>query len=286
MMTSILITLALLRYSFGVIDHNSGALATMTAGLIERLFGSIITTILVGAFLFYLTPESTDASQLEILGPHDLSPAFDEALGNASSWKFKGEFGRYFRTRTLPALSARASARHKTIAIVGLIMDPRDSELCQRHADFRNSVSTVDGRNDWTVELVQDQLYATILTTLIFQNRNTHLEIELYLLNHFVPVRIDLSSNVALITKEDRKAPAMKIRTGTFYFDSYEQEISVTKRQAHRVPSTTSGCTIEMIDPIKAKELLVGAGLFDLSLDNDRLSRICTLVKEKQNPYG
>jgi hypothetical protein len=285
-MACILSALLLVRFWIGHIDQTSGTLIAITARIVEGLFSSLLTASLVGAFLFYLTPESADPRQIEILPPRDISPAFDEALRNASSWKFKGEFGRYFRTATIPRLSERATSQHKTISVVGLIMDPRNWDLCQRHAEYRNSVTTVDRQNNWTTELVQDQLYATILVTLVFQARNTLLDIELYLLNNFVPARIDLSSGGAIITKEDRKAPALRVRPGSFFFDSYDQEISVTKRQAHRVASSQVRCTIDTIEPAEAETILKEAALWDgASLDGERLQRICDLVKGKHNPY-
>src|SRR4051812_47861747 len=105
-MTCILIALLAVRLLWiGHIDQASGTLVAITARIIEGLFSSLLTASLVGGFLFYLTPESADPRQIEILQPRDISPTFDEALRNASSWKFKGEFGRYFRTSTIPRLS-------------------------------------------------------------------------------------------------------------------------------------------------------------------------------------
>jgi hypothetical protein len=264
----------------------SSPVSQTVSSMLESLFATTIATAFIGAFLFYLTPATADPKQLEILPPREISAAFDEALATTNFWRFKGGFGRYLRTKTIPTLSEKARRRNRNVAIVAQIIDPRDQRLCSLHADLRNSTTTVDNRNDWTLNSVRSQLYATILTVLRYQKQVALLEIELYLANHFLPSRIDLSSDAVIVTREDRRAPAIRARRDSYFYDTMDHEISVTKQQSHRVLPMNVDDPGGDLTPGLARRFLEDIMLWDEEVVTPIMDDVCRLVNERDNPYA
>ena len=78
---------------------------------------------------------------VRILAGPDVGRALEEARRGTDTWMFKGGTGTYVRAVTLPRLAddARQQARRITVRLE--IIDPTDTEICERYARFRRSLS-------------------------------------------------------------------------------------------------------------------------------------------------
>jgi hypothetical protein len=157
---------------------------------------------------------------------------------------------------------------------------------CAKHAEHRNGVVNVDRDYRWNAAEVQDQLYATILVAQIAQRNTALLDIRLYLENHFSPSRLDLSTDLVLVTKEDRTAPAILAHRGNYFYESYGNDFAVARSQAAEVPKTNIACAATALNSEMAKQILKDIDLWDGNLCDTRLTKICKLVKDNENPYG
>src|SRR5216683_6092585 len=131
--TAAILGLLLLFRLFVIGDPGNSTVWNACASVTQSAFATTFTTTLLGVFLFYITPRTIDPTLLRILPPRDLNAAFEQALRTATSWQFKGAFGRYLRSKVIPELSKRAREMHMDIQITGIILDPRDESLCGKH---------------------------------------------------------------------------------------------------------------------------------------------------------
>lgn len=258
-------------------------LANISDGIIVSMF----VTIFIGAFLFFLTPEAVKKSRIEIIEPRNLPELFEKAFPDTELWWYKGGCGRYFRTKTLPEMAswARRTSLSREVRVV--ILDPLNTALCEAHAIFRKSTASakLDGQA-WDLNKVRYELYATIVTVLITQLNETRLRIHLSLASHYSAFRIDLSSTSAIITKEDRKAPAIICYPENYYYKSYKEEIILSESQSEQVfPLVHENYDLKSLDKNQVEKILRDSELTYQGMseeDFDEISRIC---REQINPY-
>lgn len=254
--------------------------------LIDGLLVNIVTTLIIGLFLFYLTPKNTDTEQFKFLPTRELKSIFDLELRNSSIWKFKGGLGRYFRIQVIPFLSAEASRLHKSIEIIGIILNPNNPKLCTEYAKYRNTVQNFDYNTEWTCTKVKEELFATIIISLLYHQKQSLVNIELYVTDYFSPTRIDIASKSALLTKIDRNAPATQVSRDTYFYQSYEHEIVISKIQAEKVQYLKKDYpSINKLIKEDVIEILKECGKYDESLDIESYQNVLKLIKEKNNPY-
>lgn len=268
--------LLLVRFWLGNFD----ALRILTS-VIEALLATFLASLGIAGFVKYFAPRDS-RDEILIVEPRDLSEKFEQLLRKTKHWKYKGNFGRYFRTKVLGTLSDRAQKDHVSIDVECIIIDPRNAQLCATHATARNSVRTVDGKQNWTAEDVQIEVYSTILCCFIYSST---LNIKLGLLNYFEPQRFDISSSDVIVTREDRKAPAMLLRETGYFSTAANRDFSTSMRQASPVILTPNDLTLDAIDCSKALALLTTA---ELGVDklHGMIAEICTRAASASNPYG
>lgn len=203
--------------------------------ILDGLFSSLIVAILVGSFIFWLTPKVVKKSMMEIVAPKEISPLLREATHTSKSWKFKGGSGRYTRAVTLPLMAdaARKESIGRDIRIC--IMNPKNEELCEEYSIYRKSLKSYDRSNPWSIERIRNEIVSTIVSSLITQHDEPLLTIEIHLLDHFSAFRYDISDKYIVITKEDKEASALKADSNTYFYDSYVDEIRLHERQGKKI---------------------------------------------------
>lgn len=286
-----LLVVGFLEIRYGYLPTQDNSLATgwtiLFANIIDGIIVSIIATIFIGVFLFLITPEVVRKSSISIVEPRALPELFEKAFFSSEIWWYKGGCGRYLRTKTLPMMAkwARKSSHSREIRVI--IIDPANDELCEAHATYRRS--TASGQSEktkWDAESVRNELYATIITTLIYQINEPLLRISLSLTCHFSTFRIDLSKEYVIITKEDRKAPALRCDSNTFFYQSYKDEIVLSQNQSKYVGKLICATyVLKSITPEAVKKILGQIGMMNPKLSEDSYNKIAQLCKEQLNPY-
>jgi hypothetical protein len=257
------------------------------ANISDGIIVSMLVTIFIGVFLFFLTPDNVKKSSIEITEPRNLPELFEKAFPDAELWWYKGGCGRYFRTKTLPAMAgwARKTSLSREVRVV--ILDPLNKELCEAHANYRRSTASAElDRQPWDLNKVRHELYATIVTVLVTQLNEPRLRINLCLASHYSAFRIDLSSTSAIITKEDRKAPAIICYPDNYYYKSYKDEITLTESQSKHVPPLVpENYNLQNLDKNSIKKILSNSNLIHPEMCDDDFENISKICMEKINPY-
>ena len=213
-------TVVLLTISFGLIRYytlpyffpaevKTGS-AIFLSTLFDGLLISLLVTVFIGGFLFWMQPEELKTAKIEAIDQRELAEIFGREFPSTTCWFYKGGCGRNFRTKTLPEMAKWARKKSMSREIRAVILNPIDKRLCRAHSTYRRSTASVAVEDSkWTEWKVRTELCATIFATLAFQVEEPMLRINLSLSASYSAFRIDLSDEHVIITKEDRSAPAI-----------------------------------------------------------------------------
>ncbi len=286
----LLILLSFIRY-YLIPDISSsfeGGWLVFFATILDGLIASVLVTVGLAVTVFAMSPDILRKSNIRVVEPRALKTLFNTALESSEIWWYKGGCGRYFRTQTLPIMAkcARDSSQSREVRVS--ILNPLNEKIVEKHATFRRS--TAAGYSDadsWTDARVRNELYATIVTTLLYQIEAPSLRITLHLIPCYSAFRIDLSDHYAIITKEDKKAPAIFCDKGTYFYKSYKDEIVLAENQGERVSVLNNkGYSRSKLSASEVKAILEEVGLWSEKIKSVDQEEIAKLVINQKNPYA
>uniref|UniRef100_UPI003F7E0E08 hypothetical protein n=1 Tax=Xanthomonas sp. 0924 TaxID=2835534 RepID=UPI003F7E0E08 len=241
--------------------------------------GSALASIIVAYIIFVKLISKGEAGLFE-LEPREITKEFDVLISEAGSWSYKGNFGRYLRGKVLPALSQRGSRAN----VVACVIDPLNRSLCEKHANYRGRINSIDKGVPYTADTVSLQVLVTLVICSWYE-KNKGMDIRVYLTQTYDPVRIDSSDSSMIITVEDRRSPALKINKGHFMFDHFNFQVSTVKEQGRKVDiSGVSRCDLSAVTAEDVTAVLHSSGLSELlkTIPVDEILKAC---KEARNPY-
>ncbi|EOI6441934.1 hypothetical protein ACMU9X_001349 [Yersinia enterocolitica] len=201
------------------------------------LISSFIVTVAIGSFIFFATPAIFKKSKMEVISAKEISILFRRSVVDTKSWIIKGACGRFTRDNTLHAMVREAKIRSIGRSIRILLIDPNNERICSEYAIYRKSLSSASKETvaPWSTKKVQEEVISSILVALSVKNDEPILRVDIFLLNHFSAFRLDISDHHVIITKEDRQATALRADSGTYFYDSYIDEVSLHERQSKAI---------------------------------------------------
>lgn len=210
-------------------------IAKFSAALLDGLVISLIVTVLIGSFVFWLTPEILKKSVMDVIEPKEIGPLLKKSVTDTRVWIYKGACGRYTRATTLPALAS--AAKHEGLGrdVRITVLNPNNDELCAEYATYRRSLKSANNGHPWTESKVKEEVIATVVSALRFRHEEPLLRIELYLIDHFSAFRLDISDQYVIVTKEDKEAAGLRADSGTYFYDSYKDDVRLSERQSINV---------------------------------------------------
>lgn len=256
------------------------------AALTDTLVISLVITVAIGSFVFWLTPDIVKRSPIDVVEPKQIGPLLKSATSNTGSWIYKGACGRYTRASTLPRLadSARSAGIGRDISIY--ILNPGNETLCKQYATYRRSLKSAQLGKEWTLNSVREELLATAVSALRYSYTEPLLRIRLFFLDNFSAFRLDVSDLYVIVTKEDKQASALKADQGTYFYDSYKDDIRLAERQAKemtccgRLEFKGEISEDELREAVRCAELVDEATLNGLDID-----RILKCINTPNDPY-
>lgn len=261
----------------------------LASSLLDKFATSLIVTIFIGSFIFWLTPKIVKKSKMEVLEPKEISKLLKNATQDSKSWIFKGSTGRYTRSTTLRLMAE--AARNESIGrdLRLCLINPANTKLCEEYATYKRSLKSASKSNPWDIKRVQNEVIATIVSALITQHDEPLLRITIHLVDNFSSFRLDISDFYVVITKEDKEATALRADKGTYFFDSYKDEVRLIERQSKKI---TINENISYLDKEKFTEqelkdyLLHINILSSTDIDKLDLKEISNLIKKPKSPYA
>ena len=244
------------------------------AALLDGLVISLIVTVLIGSFVFWLTPEILKKSVMDVIEPKEIGPLLKKAATDTRTWTYKGACGR-----------AKHEGLGRDIRIT--ILNPGNDLLCSEYATYRRSLKSAKNGHPWTEKKVKEEVVATIISALRFRHEEPLLRIELYLIDHFSAFRFDISDQYVIVTKEDKEASGLRADSGTYFYDSYKDDVRLSERQSINVSYQDevpigNNLTDETLRALILEASLIGPDKIS-SLD---LSAIRELINSPGDPYS
>lgn len=264
---------------FGV----SVSLSKTLTDVFNNLTALLISGTIGILFLYLLTPKIMSKAEIVKLEPRDLKNSLEEILKDADFYYYCGHTARWTRTVTLPKLYKDAWSKKITKEINITILDPNNAELLRYFISFghgkREKGNTINDTKD-----LKKELLSTILIGLVCDNKS-FIKVNLYLSSKVSLFRFDLSDKAAILTKPNPLDPALKVYSGTFFYQSYKEEIKITQDQSRKLNFdklmlSDTEITIERVKGIfQELDLCIGG------LDDNDLNWIILNTKKSESPY-
>ena len=286
----LLILLLALSARFFVLPYfDPELLLTITSlfgSLLDNLVVSLFLAVFIGAFVFWLTPSIVKRSVIEVVAPKQINSLLKTAANGTRSWIYKGACGRYTRATTIPKLAEAARIEGIGRDITICILNPKNDELCTAYATYRRSLKSGKSGTAWTCQVVQEEILATAITALKFQFSEPQLRIRLFFVDHFSAFRLDISDLYVVVTKEDKEASALRADVGTYFYDSYKDEVRLTERQSKEMMCCGKLEFADVLDEAKLREAINCANIFDeANLANLNVARLLACINSPNDPY-
>ena len=256
----------------------------LIAKIAEDLSATILVTVTIAAFLWWITPSRVRNSGIAVVEPRELKVHFNEALATSSEWQFFGGCGRYFRSAVLVEMQKRARSESTSKRIGVVILNPENTILCEKHARYRSGTRRGKNEGNWTTSRVKQELLATIVITKRFAHSEGLLDIQIYVADHFSGFRVDISQNCAIETREDPTAPALLSEKGSYYYSALSDEYRLWRNQSREITNGEVEC--ESVTDLKSlKHALLTLNLEKHGLTDTELEEVLATIKLPKNPY-
>lgn len=258
----------------------------LLGSLLDNLVVSLFLAVFLGAFVFWLTPSIVKRSVIEVIEPKQINPLLKAAVTGTRSWVYKGACGRYTRATTIPKLAEAAKNEGIGRDITVCLLNPKNEAVCTAYATYRRSLKSGKSGAPWTCQVVQEEIIATAVTAMKYQFSEPLLRIRVFFVDHFSAFRLDIADQFVVVTKEEKEASALRADAGTYFYDSYKDDVRLTERQ-----STEMICCGKLqfdlrIDEAKLHEALQCAGVFDVSkLSALDVPRLLNCINTPSDPY-
>lgn len=254
--------------------------------ILDNLVVSLFISVFIGAFIFWITPKIVKRSVMEVIDPKEINPLLKAAANTTKFWIYKGACGRYTRATTLPMLADAARFEGIGRDITICLLNPQNEELCEEYATYRQSLKSGKGGVIWTQQVVQDEILATAICALKYHASQPLLRVRVFFVENFSVFRLDVSDKYVVITKEDKDASALRADAGTYFYDSYKDDIRLTERQATELLFPSKLDITMLSDEAYLRQILKSTNLFDeAKLDTSQIKKIIERVNKPADPY-
>lgn len=276
----------LVRYFF-LPQYDSTLSATVPqffASFVERLLTSFIVTVLIGLLIFWLEPGVVRRANMSTVDPKEISILLRAAIEPTEKWWFRGGTGRYLRAMTLPEMGKLTRDKSSGKELHVQLIDPRNEFLCEQYANYRRGLHSAKAEEQqWTVDRVRIEVYATILSLFVKAGEYPLLNIHLTLLPLFSSFRLDLSSQYVILTKEDSRAAGLRCDSESEFYIAYRDDLLLTARQGKEITMKPIRTDLNVTS---VRHHFADLGLALDSVTDEFLQSIIKISQAPVNPYA
>jgi hypothetical protein len=231
---------------------------TAAYNVFASLVGSGIFALVTGVFGFYFLSDPNELAATSVLLPEDIGQALLDMARSATSYSISVRTGRHFRAEILPVLVKQARLKRQPIKLEVVLLDFRDTVLCDKYATYRKT-SSFDSKS-WDIQYVQTEVLATIRKIIdVSQDNRGLVTIDLYLSKRLSTFRIEGSPDEILVTREDPKDTAQRYRRDHRDFPAFVNEFKWIREEACRIkPLNDGGFPATLRDMFGGDSLVAG----------------------------
>lgn len=195
--------------------------------LLDTLIAATVASLIIG--LIYILLFRNDETQgLETIEAREIANTIKSLASKSRHWDVRARTANYFSSVTLPILTASALDSGRGCQIRIQMLDPENDRLMEAYARFR---SNHPGQaTKWSVDRVRAEIYGTVLQAALCKARAPRMDIAIGLSPAFWMTSIDLASDIAILTGQDKGEPALVFREQSPFFcwwqDDFEASFS------------------------------------------------------------
>lgn len=247
------------------------------ASVTDNLIASILGAVVLLSLALYLWPPSEGTHELR---PSEIRKALLDGVSSTTNrYLFRGRTGRFLTATVLPDLMRRSSERLRSLELRVQMLDPSNAAVCGIYSDFRRQI----GESSETARDTQMKVLAQ-LVALHAARGATLVKIHIYLASTFSLLRADIGDGYAVLTRESKKEPGIKIAANNAFYDVIIEDFNLTERQARRVPDEPC-VTLETLS-VEVLRQLVQTWELAMELTDDEAAHVVGLARNLQDPYA
>ena len=202
--------------------------------LLISFVASGIFAIFGGLYISYFFIDPQEIESKSVLLSQDIGPALKCMAYSATNYRIFVRTGRHFRAEILPILIKKTKESRCPIRIEVILLDFRDSVVCEKYAAFRRAASF--DKHVWDTDYVRSEILATIIALIDASKNNSGLvEVELFLSKRLSTFRIEGSSTEIVITREDPKDTALRYLSQHRDFSAYVSEFTLIRDESAKI---------------------------------------------------
>jgi hypothetical protein len=256
----------------------------------KSLFDNLVTTIVVTgsvalALAWFRAPLGGSPNET-YLAPWEIGKTLRDAATESREWYYLGHRAMYIRANILPILNRTALESGTVRRVRLIILNPENISLCEVYATYRIYTRSANQLTDgYSAEALRIELLATILRVIDLHRENPLLEIDIGLQGTLSIFRVDIASDLAIVTQEDGQLPAILYPAGSHFYVSYLREWEMIWRQAKHLRVSGYAKKFEPTDTTSIRSLLSGVGLTVEALSDEDLLEAARQSKLNPSPY-
>jgi hypothetical protein len=179
--------------------------------LLISVVASAVFALVSALYVSYFFVDPSEIAAETVLLPQDIGQALRDVAMKAPDYKIYVRTGRHFRAEILPILIDKARRNRLPMKIEVILLDFRDTDICDKYAAYRRAASF--DHQLWDRTYVQTEVMSTIVALSKAANELAALiHIELFLSSRLSTFRIEGSSQEIIVTREDPKDMAAHYR--------------------------------------------------------------------------
>jgi hypothetical protein len=240
---AVVIALAVVRlFALPQWDDDAGPdLPSIVGSLLDSFLGASLAALGVSLLVLWLFPSGTDnKDEATIIPPREIGSELVDSASKATDWGYRGHTGRYLRTTVLPILEQAANKHGRYVDISVELLDPENDEAIEFFVNYRRQVNP-DKVDYWTSQRAKIEILATVAALALASQRSPRLSCSVFLGSSVSPFTVDMSSSVAIVTRESSSMSALKYPIGSSFFDSVREDLHLSRRQARELPRLPAG---------------------------------------------
>jgi hypothetical protein len=245
--------------------------------VLGHVAATLVVLMVVYGVWIWATPRELRNARVLALRGGEIPEFMGDLVSGASEYWFMGRSGGYFRAEVLPRLDKEARETRRAARIRIVLPNPYSGDNAVAYASMLNTLN--EDADEMTLPAA---VIATILEAARRAIENPYLEVEIGIAPSLPVMRLDVSNNGSLVTRDAKALPGIFCGPGNPYFDMFKSVVDNELRQSKRI--TWKG-KINLGELINAADL---AATFDglPTINDEVLSRAKHMIAHPGHRYG
>ena len=273
-------------YEIFIKDEDRKVMRNEIDELITQAHQEIKTEISDLKQLIEKTHKLTDNEGIIVLPADKIAGKVKSSLDNTDIWFYFGAIGRYIRTDVLPKLCDEATRKNEHKKVKLLLIDPCCQSLVDQYSRWRKNIPDASGLAILKEgNIIKNEIYATVLSACHYMQLQPLLKIEISFRSYFSYHRLDITSDMVLISRDHAKENAIAFSKKNFLYSVYKEDFNALFNNNKKLEIAKIDLNDEVLVVANARALLEALDICE-HLADEEIEQIISIVNNSKNPYA